>query len=72
MVQNHLTTLFLNSIHVRRGDKIRVVSYQPVSHYMEYVERWYKLEERLTNRSLSRVLYVTTDDKSVIEELKSE
>ena len=49
-----------------------MVSYQPVSHYMEYVERWYKLEERLTNRSLSRVLYVTTDDKSVIEELKSE
>ena len=55
---------------MRRGDKKAEAPYQPLSKYMEHVERWYKLKERLTNRTLSRKLYVATDGKTVIRDLK--
>ena len=61
------STIF--SVHVRRTDRIPKWGKHKVDEYMLYVEAYFRrLEDR--GRSVTRKIYLATDEVKVITELK--
>jgi glycoprotein 6-alpha-L-fucosyltransferase len=56
-------------IHLRRGDKIAEVPYQPLKAYMHYANEYFDVLE-LTQTVNQRRIYMATDDPEVVREAK--
>lgn len=75
---NFRISLFLYSLgpivglHIRRTDKIQEAKYHNVTEYMNWAEHWFQIQEKHQNITLTRRIYVSTDDVSVIEEIEKE
>lgn len=55
---------------MRRTDKIREeASYHAVDEYMNWVERWFIIEELKIGKHLKRRVFVATDDATVINDI---
>ncbi|WKY12122.1 hypothetical protein Q1695_003586 [Nippostrongylus brasiliensis] len=58
-------------LQIRRTDKIGTeAAFHSVEEYMEWAERWFKIEERKRGRNVTRRVFVATDDATVIGEIK--
>lgn len=58
-------------LHIRRGAKVRIEAKRfEIADYMFFVEQWYLVYEA-THKAGTRKVYVATDDKTVLPELKS-
>jgi glycoprotein 6-alpha-L-fucosyltransferase len=56
-------------IHLRRGNKITEVPYQPIEAYMHYANEYFDVLE-LTQKVDQRRVYIATDDPEVLKETK--
>ncbi|EYB91839.1 hypothetical protein Y032_0201g1730 [Ancylostoma ceylanicum] len=58
-------------MHVRRTDKLDVeAKYHPVSEYMKWCEVYFQIQERRLKHALRRIVYVASDDPTVIPEIR--
>jgi hypothetical protein len=58
--------LLFHSMHVRRTDHIIEARYQEIEKYMKPIEDWFK-----RNNIKKKIVYVATDDDSIMNELHS-
>lgn len=59
---------FLNRIHVRRTDKVGTeAAYHSINEYMAHVENYYS-KLQINNPTLTKRVYVASDDPTVITE----
>lgn len=63
--------LFSDSIHVRRTDKVGTeAAFHGIDEYMEHVNEWFLLQERIPNKIDKRRVYIASDDPKVLPEAR--
>lgn len=60
------------SIHVRRTDKVGTeAAFHGIDEYMEHVNEWFLLQERIPGKIDKRRVYIASDDASVLPEARN-
>lgn len=58
-------------LQIRRTDKIGTeAAYHSVEEYMQWTERWFKIQDRKQLQNVTRRIFVATDDPSVFPEIQ--
>ena len=57
---------------MRRTDKVGTeAAFHSVDEYMEHVNEWFELQERIPNRIDKRRVYIASDDPQVLPEART-